>query len=138
MYSPFSSMWSVIAFRIETGGSSIFLMIRISPNLNLKDLNAFEQFFACCGMNEGIFLDLMAKVLRGDKIRIYPIASDSDSGIKTRAYPCQVGLGEIYIVTEPFVAKMEAYNDVALRVRTDNDLCLIINVEEIRAVERIW
>jgi hypothetical protein len=89
-------------------------------------------------MNEGIFLDLMRRVQRGDMIRIYPMQQDNSQGIRTRAYPCKSGSGEIYEVTEPFEARMEAYNDVALRVRTENGLCLIINVEEIWKVDRIW
>lgn len=89
-------------------------------------------------MNEGIFLDLMRQVQRGEMIRIYPIQQSNNRSLKTRAYPCKAGSGEVYEVTEPFEARMEAYNDVALRVRTENGLCLIINVEEIGKVERLW
>lgn len=89
-------------------------------------------------MNEGIFLDLMRQVQRGDMIRIYPMPTSNPIGIHTRAYPCKAGSGEIYEVTDPFEARMEAYNDVALRVRTENGLCLIINVEEIYRVEKMW
>ncbi len=89
-------------------------------------------------MNEGIFLDLMRRTQKGDMIRIYPLSQDNKMGLRTRAYPCKAGSGEIYEVTEPFEARVEAYNDVALRVRTENGLCLIINVEEIYGIERMW
>lgn len=89
-------------------------------------------------MNEGIFLDLMRRTQKGDTIRIYPLPQDNNRGLHTRAYPCKPGSGEVYEVTEPFEARVEAYNDVALRVRTENGLCLIINVEEIYGLERMW
>ena len=110
------------------------MIFRILELENLNDLGHLKTN----AMNEGIFLDLMRRVQRGDMIRIYPMQPDNSQGIRTRAYPCKTGSSEIYEVTEPFEARMEAYNDVALRVRAENGLCLIINVEEIWKVERIW
>jgi hypothetical protein len=84
------------------------------------------------------FISLMSNVGKGSRLRIFPLDLSSE---KAFSFPCRRTNGEIFEITEAFEGTLDSYNDVAIRIITDNGLCLILLVSDLGdsfGIERVW
>ena len=88
-------------------------------------------------MNGDFFLSLMSNVGKGSRLRIFPLDHGPERAF---SFPCRRANGEIFEITEAFEGTLDSYNDVAIRIITDNELCLILLVSDLGisfGIERI-